>query len=329
MRCLFAGVAVVASMLGAACASREPDERAAATLPPPIAPNPILPGWYADPEAIVFDDAVWIYPTSSAPYDNQLGFDAFSSRDLATWTRHEGVLDRASFAWAKRAFWAPAVVRNNGRYYFFFAANDIQRNGEVGGIGVGVADSPAGPFRDMLGEPLVGAFHNGAQPIDQFVYRDRDGAWYMFYGGWGRCNMARLRPDFTGFVPFEDGTTFREVTPRGYVEGPFLFEHGGVYYFMWSEGGWTGPDYRVAYAMAPSVRGPFERIGTILEQDPAVGTGAGHHSVVRFRGEHFIVYHRRPIGETKAERRVVCIDKLEFEADGRIRPVMMTAGPRR
>ena len=71
--------------------------------------------------------------------------------------------------------WAPAVLHANGRYYLFFAGNDIHSEQEVGGIGVAVADSPAGPFRDALGKPLINRIVNGAQPIDQFVFRDDDG----------------------------------------------------------------------------------------------------------------------------------------------------------
>ena len=46
--------------------------------------------------------------------------------------------------------------------------------------------------------------------------------------------------------------------------------------------------------------GPFERIGKILEQDPAIARGAGHHSVIQVPGrdEWYIVYHRRPLDET-------------------------------
>ena len=46
--------------------------------------NPIIPGWYADPEARLFDGEYWIFPTYSAPYNDQLFFDAFSSKDLVT-----------------------------------------------------------------------------------------------------------------------------------------------------------------------------------------------------------------------------------------------------
>jgi len=297
---------------------------------PPQAPraagNPVLPGWYADPEAALFQGRFWIYPTFSAPYDDQTFFDAFSSPDLVHWTKHERVLEAASVPWARRAMWAPAVVEKDGSYYFFFSANDIQSDRELGGIGVARSESPWGPFRDMLGRPLVGAFHNGAQPIDQFVFRDEDGRHYLIYGGWGHCNIALLADDFRSLVAFPDGQTYREITPQGYVEGPFMFVRDGKYYFMWSEGGWTGPDYSVAYAVGDSVLGPFRRVGTILRQDPEVATGAGHHSVIRVPGrdEFYIVYHRRPLGETDRNHRVVCIDRMTFDADGLIEPVRIT-----
>jgi beta-xylosidase len=288
--------------------------------------NPILPGWYADPEAHVFEGAYWVYPTTSAPYDEQTTMDAFSSPDLVTWTRHPRILDLRDVTWARRALWAPSIVEKDGWYYLFFSANDIQGDDEVGGIGVARARAPDGPFEDWLGEPLIGRFHNGAQPIDPFVFRDTDGTWYMTYGGWRHCNIARLNEDFTGFVPFDDGTTFREITPEGYVEGSFMLMKDGRYYFMWSEGGWTGPDYAVAYAVASSPAGPFRRVGKILQQDPSVATGAGHHSVLHAPGSDrwYIVYHRRPLGETDRNHRVVCIDELRFAPDGSIEPVEIT-----
>jgi beta-xylosidase len=270
-------------------------------------------------------DLYWVYPTTSAPYDEQTSFDAFSSTDLVHWAKHPRVLGTQSVKWAKRAMWAPSVVEKDGQYFFFFAANDIQKDTDVGGIGVAVGASPAGPFEDLLGEPLVGAFHNGAQPIDGQAFRDVDGRFYLVYGGWGHCNIARLAPDFRSIEPLDDGSRFKEITPEGYVEGPYLFVREGKYVFMWSEGGWTGPDYSVAYAIGDSPLGPFRRIGKILTQDPAVATGAGHHSVLHVDdGGDFIVYHRRPLGETDGNHRVVCIDRMTFDKDGRIEPVKMT-----
>jgi len=291
----------------------------------PHSGNPVFSGWYADPEATIFGDRYWIFPTFSAPYDQQLHFDAFSSPDLVEWTRHERILDSGAVTWARRAMWAPAAVERNGRYYLFFGANDVHP-GEVGGIGVAVADRPAGPYRDLLGKPLIQEIVNGAQPIDQFVFKDRDGQDYLLYGGWSHCNIVRLKPDFRGLLPFPDGVVFKEITPEHYVEGPCMFIRNGKYYFMWSEGGWTGPNYSVAYAVGDSVLGPFQRIGKVLQQDRAVATGAGHHSVLQVpdSDDWYIVYHRRPLGETDANHRVTCIDRMEFDEQGLIRPVTIT-----
>ena len=95
---------------------------------------------------------------------------------------------------------------------------------------------------------------------------------------------------------------------------------------MWSEGGWGGPDYCVSYAISDSPLGPFHRIGKILEQDDQVATSAGHHSVICGKNddEWYIVYHRRPLGETARDYRVTCIDRLEFDEHDYIRPVKMT-----
>ena len=289
--------------------------------------NPIFPGWNADPEAKIFEGQYWVYPTYSAPYEEQVHMDAWSSKDLVHWVKHPDIIDTAAVKWAKKAMWAPAVTEMGGKYYFFFGANDIHDDKkEIGGIGVGVSDNPAGPFKDYLGKPLIGQIHNGAQPIDQFIFKDHDGQYYIIYGGWQHCNIAKLNKDFTGFIPFADGTTFKSITPDQYVEGSVMFTRKGKYYFMWSEGGWTGPNYRVAYAIGDKPTGPFKRIGVVLQQDPKIATGAGHHSVIQIPGtdEWYIVYHRRPLTETDGNHRVTCIDHMYFDKDGLIKPVVIT-----
>jgi len=287
--------------------------------------NPVFAGWYADPEGAILNGLYWIYPTYSDVYEKQVFFDAFSSSDLVHWTKHEHILDTASVKWAKRAIWAPSIAEKGGKYFLFFGANDIQSNAEYGGIGVAVADKPAGPFKDYLGKPLVDKFYNGAQPIDQFVFKDKED-YYLIYGGWRHCNIAKLNKDFTGFISFDDGTVFKEITPEKYVEGPFMFKRNGKYYFMWSEGGWTGPDYSVAYAISDSPFGPFKRVDKILQQNEKIATGAGHHSVMKHptKEEYYIVYHRRPLNQTDRNARVVCIDRLIFDEQGLIKPVIIT-----
>jgi beta-xylosidase len=310
--------------------------------------NPVFNGWYADPEGIIYGDTYWIFPTWSddfgepqaAPvmsefqkdiqkntinpqYLKQTFLDAFSSKDLVTWEKHAKVLDIKDITWAAYSIWAPSVIRANNKYYLFFGANDIQNDSQPGGIGIAVSDKPEGPYLDAIGKPLINSFHNGAQPIDQFVFRDDDGQFYLFYGGWRHCNVVRLKPDLLSLDTFPDGETYKEITPDKYVEGPFVFKRDGKYYLMWSEGGWTGPDYSVAYAIGDKPTGPFTRIGKILQQNPGVATGAGHHSVINIpgTGEYYIVYHRRPLGDKNGNHREVCIDRMEFNADGTIKPV--------
>ncbi|SOD64120.1 protein of unknown function [Streptomyces zhaozhouensis] len=287
--------------------------------------NPFVDGWYADPDTVYYDGRYWVFPTTSRGYEEQTFLDAFSSTDLVNWTHHERVLDIADVSWAERALWAPAPIERDGRYYLYFGANDIQSDEETGGIGVAVADRPEGPYRDALGHPLIDAFHNGAQPIDQDVFLDDDGQAYLYYGGWGHANVVKLNADMTSLGAFDDGTTFREITPENYVEGSFMFKRDGTYYLMWSEGGWTGPDYSVSYAMSDSPTGPFERIARVLEQDPAVARGSGHNSVINVPGTDiwYIFYHRRPLSETDGNHRVLAYDRMRFEADGTIRPVEM------
>ena len=300
--------------------------------------NPILKGWYADPEATVFGDQYWIFPTFSAKYEDQVFLDAFSSKDLIHWEKYKKVIDTSTIKWAKQALWAPSIIEKKNRYYLFFSANDLQKVGgpywnennsinHYGGIGIAVADSPSGPYKDYLGKPLVDQFYNNAQPIDQFVFKDIDESYYMFYGGWRHCNLALLNNNFTGFIPWSDNQLFKEITPDGYVEGPFVFRRKNIYYFMWSEGNWTNNSYKVAYAISNKISGPYKRNGTILESDNNIATGAGHNSVINIPNtdQWYIVYHRRPIPNEGRDHRVICIDKLEFNKDGTIKQVKMTS----
>ena len=299
--------------------------------------NPIIKGWYADPEAMVFGDQYWLFPTFSAQYEDQVFLDAFSSKDLIHWEKHNKVIDTSTIKWAKQALWAPSIIEKKNRYYLFFSANDLQKVGgpywnennsinHYGGIGIAVADSPSGPYKDYLGKPLVGQFYNNAQPIDQFVFKDIDDSYYMFYGGWKHCNMAQLNNNFTGFIPWSNNQLFKEITPDGYVEGPFVFKRKNIYYFMWSEGSWTNDSYKVAYAIAEKVTGPYMRIGTIMESDNNIATGAGHNSVINIPNtdQWYMVYHRRPIPSEGRDHRVICIDKLEVNQDNTIKQVKMT-----
>lgn len=288
--------------------------------------NPIVQGWYADPEARLYEGKYWIYVTRSiTDYTKQLNLDAFSSTNLINWEKHEGIIEMTDFPWIWRATWAPTIIDKNGKYYLIFASNDIQSNNEKGGLEIAVSNNPSGPFRGYLGKPLIDHFINNAQPIDAHLFKDDDGSIYLYYGGWGHCNIVKMNDEMTGFIPFEDGETFKEATPTGYVEGPCMLKKDGLYYFMWSSGGWTNSSYHVSYAVSTSPIGPFEKKSTILEAQEPIAVGPGHHSYLQLQDtdKWLIVYHRRIIGETDPGSRILCIDKLEV-GNGNIKKVIMT-----
>jgi beta-xylosidase len=320
---------------------------------PQAKPSLATQGRYGDPEIRVFAGQYWIYPTSSglksnhqekenfnplqqklrtghiaySAYLSQTSLDAFSSSDLVQWTKHSNILDVNSVSWAAYAIWAPSAIHLNGKYYLFFAANDIQRDDKFpGGIGVVVSDKPDGVFVDIIGKPLISEFHNAAQPIDPMVYQDDDGTIYLYYGGQGHCNVARLSADLKSILPMNDGELFKEITPEHYVEGPFMIKRKGVYYLMWSEGDWGNSSYGVAYGKSHSPTGPFDRVGKILQTDPVVAKGPGHNSVLQIpdTDDWYIVYHRHPLNTTRPNDRVMAIDSMYFDSDGNIKPIQMT-----
>lgn len=213
-----------------------------------LAGNPVFPGWYADPEARIFNNRYWIYPTYSALYEEQTFFDAFSSPDLLTWTKHHSILNISEIPWStNRAAWAPSVARRrrpensdldssrNGRdgtaydYFMYFSVGD--------GAGIGVAKSttgrPEGPFEDAIGEPLVPETVFGAEAIDAQLFQDdADGRVWLYYGGWSHAIVVELNDDMISLKG-----DYLEITPEGYVEGPWMLKRNGIYYFMYSVGG--------------------------------------------------------------------------------------------
>ncbi|MDP9794388.1 beta-xylosidase [Catenuloplanes nepalensis] len=276
--------------------------------------DPVLPGFTADPHLVVYGDTYWLYPTTDG-FDDWSGtrFRAYSSTDLTRWTDHGVILDLATdISWGDAYAWAPAAIEKNGRYYLYFCAEKA--------IGVAVADSPAGPFRDALGKPLIAADAYPHQMIDPMVLTDGDGRSYLYWGQ-GASYQVPLHDDMVSFDPDQ----VRVYTPEGYNEASFVIERDGVYYLMWSENDTRSADYRVAYAVSGHPLGPWsDRRGVILAKDEARGIlGTGHHSVARAPGtdDWYIAYHRFAIPGGDGTHRETAIDRLHFTDDGAIVPV--------
>lgn len=289
-----------------------------------------IQGFYADPDIRLYNGTYWIFPTTSIDFKDQTYFDAFSSPDLATWTKHANLVTASDFTWARDNFWAPASVQRNGQYYFYFSANGLRTLEATAGLGVAVASSPGGPYHDALGERLIGEVINNANPMDADIFVDDDHQAYLYYGGTA-VNVALLADDMVSFKTLPDeqgGGTFKDVTPAAtFVEGTEVFTRNGIYYMTWSENGYGDPTYQVAYGMADSPFGPFRPQGVILQQDAAVAVATGHNSVLNLPGTDtwYMAYHRRPLTETAANNRVLALDLMYFNEDGTIQPIQISA----
>jgi hypothetical protein len=285
--------------------------------------GPVIPGLFADPHLTNVNGRYYLYPTTDG-YAGWSGtyYKAFSSADLVNWTDHGMILDHGpDVSWADNSAWAPAVVAKNGRYYLYFsgglASGDTSKH-----IGVAVADSPTGPFRDALGRPLIRSGQYSGQMIDPMVFTDDDGQSYLYWGQ-GVARVVPLNPDMVSFDP----ARVRVITPPEYNEASFVLKRGGTYYFMWSENDTRSEDYRVAYATGPTPLGPWTKHGVVLQKRLDLGIkGPGHHSVVRAPGTDtwYVAYHRFAVPAGNGTNREVTVDRMEFNADGTIRPIVPT-----
>ncbi|WP_308991140.1 family 43 glycosylhydrolase [Mariniflexile litorale] len=296
--------------------------------------NPVLNGFYADPEIIYSHktNKYYIYPTSDG-FTGWSGtyFKTFSSPDLVNWTDEGVILDlKKDVSWANRHAWAPAAIEKkiNGTYKFFYYFTAAQK------IGVAVSDNPTGPFVDS-GKPLVAERPEGAkggQEIDPDIFTDPvSGKSYLYWGN-GYMACVELNDDM---VSIKENTLVLLKPDSTYREGTEVFYRNGTYYFMWSEDDTRSPNYRVRYATSNAPTGPLNipENNIVIEKKPEDGIyGTGHNCVIQTPGTDIwhIVYHRfnRPNGITMGDaagfNREVCIDKLEFNADGSIKPVIPT-----
>lgn len=282
--------------------------------------NPIIQGWYADPESRVYNGKVYIYVTKSLPYEEQLNIDLVVSEDLKTFTLVKDVLDFSTFHGIYRCVWAPSAIEKDGKYYIIFAGNAIYNDGETGGLYIGVSDTPDGKFKNVKadGSSVLNVFYNGAQPIDAHFYKDTDGQIYLYYGGWGHLNVCKMKEDMTGLVE----KSLQEITPKNYVEAPFVIKGASKYILMYSTGAWVNGTYCVKTATAESPFGPFEGSETVLSASD-IADGPGHNSGFSFNGKTYIAYHRRIIGDTDKNHRMLCIDEMQIEGDT-VKPIVMT-----
>lgn len=304
--------------------------------------NPVLTGFHADPEILYSEQTgrYYIYSTTDGvPGWGGAHFTVFESSDTRNWTEAGTVLDlkAGDAAWADGNAWAPCIIEKKikGRYKYFFYYSGNSKDGKGKQIGVATGDTPTGPFKDS-GKPMITDSPVGhGQQIDVDVFTDPvSGKSYLYWGN-GYMAGAELNKDMMSIKK----KTLTVMTPQGgtlqdyaYREAPYVFYRNGIYYFMWSVDDTGSPNYHVAYGTSRSPLGPIEVAAqpVVLSQKPEQGIyGTAHNSVICLPGsdEWLIVYHRinrNYLNDSPGTHREVCIDRLEFNADGTIRPVVPT-----
>ncbi|MBR5729900.1 MAG: family 43 glycosylhydrolase [Prevotella sp.] len=305
--------------------------------------NPLIRSCYtADPAPVVFDGRLYLYTGHDECFEDSVGYEGlygfnltnwlcFSSSDMQTWTEHGVVLSPADFSWASGEAWAAQVVEKDGKYWYYVSTQCADPNCKS--IGVAVADTPTGPFKDAIGKPLiVDSMTPNAHPlgwwndIDPTVFIDDDGTAWLSWGN-GTCFLARLKPNM-----IELDSEIMTLPMENYVEGPWLYKRRSadgntwwymVYASMGNKGGET-----ISYAMAPEVTGPWTFQGELT--GPAQSSFTIHPGIVDFQGHTYLFYHNSTVSlhgyGPATGRRSVCYDEMFYNPDGTIRPVVQTSG---
>jgi len=285
--------------------------------------NPIIKHKYtADPGAMVYKGKVYLYaghdeaPKAQARYVMNEWL-CFSSPDMVTWTEHPSPLKPTDFTWAKGDAWASQVIERNGKFYWYVAVEHKTIHGKA--IGVAVAVSPVGPFKDARGSAIItNDMTTEAKiswdDIDPSVFIDDDGQAYLFWGN-TTAQYAKLK---SNMVDLDGPIQTIKSLPR-YTEAPWIHKRNGWYYLSYAS---EFPE-KICYAMSRNINGPWQYKGIINEI--AGNSNTNHQAIINFKGKDYFIYHNGALTpDAGSYHRSVCIDYLYYNPDGTIKRVMMT-----
>lgn len=285
--------------------------------------NPIIKDKFtADAAAIVHNEKVYLY----AGHDetpNDFNFYkmnewlVYSSDDMVNWEEHPVPLKTSDFSWASGDAWASQVIERNGKFYWYVTVSHATIEGKA--IGVAVADSPTGPFKDALGKALITnnmTKHTDISwdDIDPSVFIDTYGQAYLFWGN-TVCHYAKLKENMLEL----DGP-IETIDLPSFTEAPWIHKKGDWYYLSYA---YQFPE-KIAYAMSKSITGPWEFKGVLNEV--AGNSNTNHQAIIEFKGNDYFIYHNGSIVPNGGSfRRSVCIDKLYYNEDGTMKRIVMTS----
>ena len=293
------------------------------------AENPIVQTSFTpDPAPVVFGDELYVFTGCDRDGQNgnyiMTGWQAFSTKDMKNWTDHGKFLNDNGFSWcSKNNAWASQCIERNGKYYFYFTTTT---NGRA--IGVGVADKPEGPYKDVLGKPLCGP---NWDYIDPTVMIDDDGqAWLMF--GNPKCYYVKLKEDMItldgpikSFDMTKDafgvGKQDPQRTGTAYGEGPWICKHDNLYYLVYASFYQNQGGESICYSYGPSVTGPWKFGGQITPESNCFTT---HGGIIDYKGHSYLFYHKNGLKGGGTFNRSAAVEEFTFNSDGTIPMVKPT-----
>lgn len=293
------------------------------------ADNPIIQNIFApDPAPMVYDDTVYLYTTHDEDetvgnFYTMLNWHAFSSKDMVNWTSHGQIFSLDDISWANDRAWAAQCVERNGKFYLYVPVK-AEKSGIC--IGVGVSDSPTGPFKDAIGKPLVD--EGDWNDIDPTVYIDDDGQAYLYFGN-PQLRYVKLNDDmvsYSGKVEKFDMTVEafgpgRSEDSASYAEGPWFYKRNNLYYMVYPAFGSSGGE-NISYSTSESPTGPWTFGGKILEPNNCFTI---HPGVVDYHGKSYLFYHGNSLDKTSSYHRSTAIEEITYGEDGTIPYIEQTA----
>ncbi|MEV6212538.1 glycoside hydrolase family 43 protein [Kitasatospora sp. NPDC051914] len=277
----------------------------------------------ADPAPLVYNGRVYLYTghdEDGSTTFRMRDWRVWSSSDMVNWTDHGSPMSLATFSWAGSDAWAGQTIYRNGKFYWYVPVR--MKNGSQA-IGVGVSDSPTGPFRDAIGAPLI-----QNSEIDPTVFIDDNGQAYLYYGN-PRLWYVRLNADMVSYsgsptqIPLTTagfGTRTGDANrPTLYEEGPWVYKRNGLYYMVFAA---KCCSEFIAYSTAPGPTGPWTYRGTIM---PTQGSSFTNHvGIVDFNGGSYFFYHNGALPGGGGYTRSVAVEKFSYNPDGTIPTINMT-----
>jgi hypothetical protein len=287
---------------------------------PSFSGNPFITSIYtADPSAHVWSDGrLYVYP--SRDIDPPKGCDlmdryhAYSTADMVNWKDEGEILNASQVSWGRKEggfMWAPDCAYRDGTYYFYFPHPSGTDWNHTWKIGVATSNKPASDFQPV--GYIKGLSENAM--IDPAVFVDTDGQAYMYYGGGGVCQGGKLKANMIEI----DGQVQNMEGLSDFHEASWVFKRNGIYYLTYAD---NNPKVnQLRYATSSSPLGPWTYKGVYLKP---TGCDTSHGSVVEFKGQWYAFYHNKSLSG-RGNLRSVCVDVLNFNADGSIQEVVQTA----